>query len=76
MCVCVYVYICMCVFVCICIYVIYMCRYQLFVFIVGFGRGCYLVLVLPCFADFGQLNACWVLVMLMARFLLTKDVFD
>ena len=27
-------------------------------------------------ADFGQLNACWVLVMLMARFLLTRDIFD
>ena len=26
--------------------------------------------------DFGQLNACWVLVMLMARFLLTNDIFD
>ena len=26
--------------------------------------------------DFGQLNICWVLVMLMARFLLTNDIFD
>ena len=44
--VCVYVYICMCVFVCISIYIIYMYRYQLCVFIVGFGRGWHLVLVL------------------------------
>ena len=27
-------------------------------------------------ADFGQSNAYWVLVMLMAKFLLTKDIFD
>ena len=27
-------------------------------------------------ADFGQLNACWVVVILMTRFLLTNDIFD
>ena len=27
-------------------------------------------------ADFGQVNACWVLVILMTRFLLTNNIFD
>ena len=27
-------------------------------------------------ADFGHVNACWTLVILMTRFLLTNDLFD
>ena len=26
--------------------------------------------------DFGQVNVCWVLVILMTRFLLTNDIFE
>ena len=35
-----------------------------------------ILIALVCLYVFGKLSACWVLVMLMARFLLTNDVFD
>ena len=52
--------------------VIYMYVYMC---IVCFERGWHLFLVISVI-DFGQVNAGWILVILMRRFLLTKDIFD
>ena len=72
-CMCVCIYICMCVCVHMYIYNIYV---QILVICIHCQVWAWLALCFPVtLADFAQLNACWVLVMLMARFLLTNDIF-
>ena len=75
LCMCLYMYICMCVYVCMCIYI------YIYVEIVVICLYCRVwTWLAPCsgipVTDFGQVNACWVLVISMTRFLLTNDIFD
>ena len=65
-------------YVCVCVYM-YICN--IYVWILVICLHCQIWAWLAPWsgvtvADFGQLNACWVLVMLMTRFLLTNDIFD
>ena len=73
-CVCVYVfmYVCIyvCVYVCVCV-CIHVCVY-LYICMCVYMYICNIYVYAPCsgvtVAEFGQLNACWISVMLMTRF--------
>ena len=86
-CMCMYIYMCVCVCVCVCvgmyiyvyvymyiyiyiyIWILVICLYcRLWAWFVP-GSGVFVV-------DFKQVNAGYVLVILMTRFLLTNDIFD